>query len=82
MLEILDARNDFLLGIVDVNVIVKALLDDDVDVLVKRAVEDPAAVLSVIAWQIGPSPKQADTQRRLRDDHRKARTGHSSLARR
>ena len=82
VLEVLDARDDLLLGVVDVDVVVEALLDDDVDVLVDRAVEDPAAVLAVVAGQVGPAAEQADAQRCLGDDHRAARAGHSSLARR
>ena len=82
MLEVLDARDDLLLGVVDVDVVVEALLHDDVDVLVDRAVEDPAAVLPVVAGQVGPAAEQADAQRCLGDDHRAARAGHSSRARR
>src|SRR5215469_2445798 len=82
VLEILDALNDFLLGVVDVDVIVEALLDYHIDILVERAVEDPAAVLPVVAGQIGPATEQANSQGRLRDYHRAALTGHSSLARR
>ena len=82
MLEVLDARDDLLLGVVDVDLVVEALLHDDVDVLVERAVEDPAAVLPVVAGQVGPPSEQADTQGRLSDDHGWARAGHSSRARR
>jgi hypothetical protein len=53
--EIIDARDDLLLGIVDVDVIVEALLDDDIDVLVDRAVQDAAAMLPVIARQVSPA---------------------------
>src|SRR5262249_56340076 len=80
VLEVLDPRDDLLLRVVDVDVIVEALLHDDVDVLVERAVEDPAAVLPVVAGQVGPPAEQADAQRGRSDDHRGARTGHSSLA--
>ena len=71
VLEVLDARDDLLLGVVDVDLVVEALLHDDVDVLVDRAVEDPAAVLPVVARQVGPAAEQADAQGRLGDDHRK-----------
>ena len=80
VLEVLDARDDLLLGVVDVDVVIEALFDDDVDVLVDRGVEDPAAVLSVVAGQIGPATEQADAQGCLGDDHRMARSGHSSRA--
>ena len=40
-----------------------------------RAVEDPAAVLPVVAGQVGPAAEQADAQGRLGDDHRAARRG-------
>ena len=82
MLEVLDARDDLLLGVVDVDIVVEALLHDDVDVLVDRAVEHPAAMLPVVAGQVGPAAEQADAQGRLGNDHREARAGHSSLARR
>src|SRR5215475_2890617 len=82
MFEILDAPDDLLLGVVDVDVVVEALLHDHIDVLVERAVEDPAAVLPVVAGQVSPPAEQADSQRCLGNDHRKARAGHSSLARR
>ena len=80
MFEVLDARDDFFPGVVDVNLVIEALLHDDVDVLVDRAVENPAAVLLVVAGQVGTSSEQADAQRSLGDDHRLARTGHSSRA--
>ena len=80
VLEVIEARDDLLPGIVDVDVVVEALIHDHVDVLVDRAVENPAPVLPVVARQVGSSPEEADTQRRLSDDHRPARTGHSSRA--
>ena len=79
--EVLDAGDDLLLGVVDIDVVVEPLLHDDVDVLVERAVEDPAAVLPVVAGQVGAASQQADSQWCLGDDHRQARVGHSSLAR-
>ena len=80
VLEVIDARGDLLLGIVDVDVVIEALLHDHVDVLVDRAVKNPAPVLPVVGRQVGSSPEEADTQGRLGDDHRPARTGHSSRA--
>src|SRR5215467_11197698 len=82
MLKVLDALDDLLLGVVDVDVVVEALLHNHIDILVERAVEDPAAILPVVARQVSPATEQADSQRRLGNDHRKARAGHSSLARR
>ena len=70
MLEVIDSRDDLLLGVVDVDVVIEPLLDDHVDVLVDRAVEDPAAVLPVVTGQVGPPAEQADAQRCLGDDHR------------
>ena len=52
MLQILDAGDDFLLRVVNVDVVVEPLLDDYVDVLVDRAVQDPAAVLAVVIGQV------------------------------
>ena len=46
--------------------VVEALLDDDVDVLVDRGVQHPAAVLAVERGQIGAASDQADPERRLR----------------
>ena len=53
VLDVLDPRHDLLLGVVDVDVVVEALLHDHVDVLVDGGVEDPAAMLAVVAWQVG-----------------------------
>ena len=36
MLEVLDPGDDLLLGVVDVDVVVKALLYDDIDIFVDR----------------------------------------------
>ena len=69
MLQILDARNDFLLRVVDVDVVVEALLDDDIDILVDGTVQDPTAVLEVVVGKIGATADQADAQRSLGDDH-------------
>ena len=80
MLQILDAGDDFLLRIVNVDIVVESLLDDHVEVLVDRAVNDPATVLTVVIGQIRTTAKQADTQGRLSDDHMAARTGHSRWA--
>ena len=55
MLKVLGLGDDFLFGVVDVDVVVEALLHDDVDVLVERAVKDPAAMFPVIAGKVGPS---------------------------
>ena len=82
VLQVLDPRDDLLPGVVHVDLVIEALLDDHVDVLVDRAVEHPAAVLPVVPRQVGPPAQQADAQRCLSDDHRMARAGHSSLARR
>ena len=82
--QVLDAGDDLLLRVVDVDVVVEALLHDDVDVLVDRAVQDPAAVLAVVIGQVGPPAEQADTQRGLGNDHvlaLPACTGHSCWAR-
>ena len=84
MLQILNAGDDFLLRVVDVDVVVEPLLDYYVDVLVDRAVQDPAAVLAIVIGQVRAPAQQADAQRRLGDDHISAfwvRTGHSCWAR-
>ena len=81
MLQILDAGDYFLLRVVDVDIVVEPLFDDHVDVLVYRAVQDPATVFTVVIGQVSASAEQADAQRRLSDDHRAARTGHSCWAR-
>ncbi len=81
MLQVLDAGDDFLLGVVDVDVVVEPLFDDHVDVLVDRAVQDPAAVLAVVIGQVRAPAEEADTQGRLGDDHVVARTSQSCWAR-
>ena len=77
VLQVVDPRDDLFPGVVDVDVVIEALLHDDVDVLVDGAVQDPAAVLTVVVGQVGPSAEEADAQGRLGDDHRPACTGHS-----
>jgi len=81
VLQVLDAADDFLLGVVDVDVVVEPLLDDHVDVLVDRAVQDPAAVLAVVVGQVRAPAQQSDAQGSLGDDHMAARTPHSCRAR-
>ena len=78
MFQLLDPGDDLLLGVVDVDVVVEPLLDDHVDVLVDRAVQDPAAMFAVVIGQVRAPAEETDTQRRLGDDHVAARTGHSS----
>ena len=80
VLEVLDPRDDLLLGVVDVDVAVEALLDDDVDVLVDGAVEDPAPVLEVVPGEVGTPTYQPDAQWCLGDDHGATLGRHSSWA--
>ena len=70
VLDVRDPRHDLLLRVVDVDVIVEALLDDHVDVLVDRAVEDPAAMLPVVVREVGTTTEQSDAQGCLGDNHR------------
>ena len=59
VLDVLDPRHDLLLRVVDVDVVVEALLDDHVDVLVDGGVQHPAAVLAVVAGQVGARRRRA-----------------------
>ena len=82
VLQVLNPGDDLLPRVVDVDVLVEALLDDDVDVLVDGAVEHPAAVLGVVVGQVCPAAEQADPQGGLGNDHREeAQAGHSFRAR-
>ena len=80
VLQILDARDDLLLRVVDIDVVVEALLDDDVDVLVDGTVQDPTAVLEVVVGEIGATTDEADAQRSLGDDHEGTLGRHSRTA--
>ena len=80
VVEILDARDNFLLRVVDVDLVVETLLDDHVHVLVDGAVQDPAAMLDVVVGEIGAAADEADAEWSLGDDHEGTLGRHSRTA--
>jgi hypothetical protein len=72
--------SDFLLGVVDVDVIVESLLHDDVHVLVDGTIENASSVLDVVIGEIGAASDEADAERGLGDDHDSTLGRHSSIA--
>ena len=64
-----DRFHDLLDGVVDVDVIVKTVLDDDVDVLIDRSGEHRSAVDAVVVGKVGAAAEEAEAQGSLSDDH-------------
>src|SRR6267143_1072691 len=60
----------FRLAVRHSDVVIKLLVDNEVYILVNRGIDNrPAPVIPVVLRDIGPAPYEADTQRRLGDDH-------------
>jgi len=56
-------------GVADADVVIKPLLDDDVNILVNRGGQDRAAALGVVPLEVGAAAREGDSKGCLRDDH-------------
>ena len=69
VLEVVHVRDDFLLRVVHVDVIVETLFDDYVYVFVDGAVQDSTTVLQVVVREVGAAADEANAEGGLGDYH-------------